>query len=395
MRRTVWSIAVLLVFVLANAANLAVWSHGMDGPVKTASNIVTVLALPAWIPLRLLFGAVASDPVWVVVANATAVLFWMGVCWTILRVRGRLGVHPAAETTCRDESRRRFLINSASGAVGLGAASVPAYATMMEPQRLVVRRYEIPIRDLPASLDGLRVLHFSDPHVGPRMPRGVLERAVEAGVQLRPDLVALTGDYVHQYPREIEQAADLLAPLVNAARIGALGVMGNHDWWAGGPKVREALREAGVWMIDNDRVWLGPDRLLRTSDPGAGSLALVGLGDLTEDTVEPARAFAGLGPATPRLVLAHQPDTAELHDLCGPGRPRMDLMLSGHTHGGQVRIPFLGTPIIPSRFGQKYAGGLVDGPACPVLVSRGVGLSVLPVRMGVPPEIGLITLRRS
>ena len=160
-----------------------------------------------------------------------------------------------------------------------------------------------------------------------------------------------------------------------------------------GPAVSDAMARAGVRMIDNARVWVDPATRRLTESETPGALALVGLGDLSEDGVRVDAAFAGVASATPRVVLAHQPDTAELDELRGGGRPRMDLMLSGHTHGGQVRIPFLGTPIVPSNYGQKYAGGLVKGPACPVLVSRGVGLSVLPIRLGVPPEIGLVVLR--
>jgi predicted MPP superfamily phosphohydrolase len=93
----------------------------------------------------------------------------------------------------------------------------------------------------------------------------------------------------------------------------------------------------------------------------------------------------------PRLLLAHEPDTAELPQL----NHRVDLMLAGHTHGGQVKLPLLGTPVVPSAFGSKYAGGLVQGPAYPVLVSRGIGTSIVPVRWGVPPEVVVITLTRA
>ena len=89
--------------------------------------------------------------------------------------------------------------------------------------------------------------------------------------------------------------------------------------------------------------------------------------------------------------LTIRPDTAE--DL--PAAVRLDLMLCGHTHGGQIRVPFLGTPVVPSAFGAKYAGGLCLGPRCPVLVNRGVGMAVLPVRLGVPPEVVLIRLKRA
>jgi predicted MPP superfamily phosphohydrolase len=94
----------------------------------------------------------------------------------------------------------------------------------------------------------------------------------------------------------------------------------------------------------------------------------------------------------PRLLLSHNPDVAEEKAFVGSGL-RVDLMVSGHTHGGQIYIPGLGAPFVPSRYGQKYAQGLVQGPTCPVFVCRGLGLSTLPLRVGVPPEIAVLELR--
>jgi len=396
MSRTRWLSVGLGLFAVTTGCNAAAWVFGLDGAFKLLSNLCMVLALPVWIPLRLVLGANPSELGWIVVVNALAVGFWLGLIWVVLEVRRGPAARTHAEETAAppDPSRRRFLFDSASGIAGVGAVALPGYATVMEPHRMLVRSYEIPIRDLPAGLDGLRLVHFSDPHVGPRMPEATVRRAVAMAADLEPDLVLLTGDYIHDGTRDIERAAALMAPLVGAARCGAIGVLGNHDWWGNGPGMRLAMRAVGVHMIDNDRLWLGEDRVLHRDRPANNTLAIVGLGDLSEDTIDVRRAFAGVHADTPRLVLAHQPDTAELAQLRAPDAPRMDLMLSGHTHGGQVRIPFIGTPIVPSDFGQKYAGGLVQGPACPVLVSRGVGMSLLPVRVGVPPEIGLITLRR-
>jgi hypothetical protein len=102
------------------------------------------------------------------------------------------------------------------------------------------------------------------------------------------------------------------------------------------------------------------------------------------------KTLEGVSESMPRIVLAHNPDTAE---TVPPG-VRVDLMCSGHTHGGQVSLPLVGTPIVPSEYGSRYAGGLCLGPSCPVVVSRGVGMAILPVRFRVPPEIGVIELVR-
>jgi predicted MPP superfamily phosphohydrolase len=166
-----------------------------------------------------------------------------------------------------------------------------------------------------------------------------------------------------------------------------------------------ALRAIGVRMLDNGRVFLdGATRRFREEGAPGESLCIAGLGDLMTDFISVHLALGGVPADVPRIVLAHNPDTAEhpqcVGESCVGGlpltaAPRVDLMISGHTHGGQVRIPFLGTPFIPSRYGQKYAGGLVKGPAFPVLVSRGIGMSLLPVRLGVPPEIVELTLTRA
>jgi predicted MPP superfamily phosphohydrolase len=111
-----------------------------------------------------------------------------------------------------------------------------------------------------------------------------------------------------------------------------------------------------------------------------------------EDATRFEAALAYVPEAMPRLMLSHNPDAAEDRDLLAI-RPRIDLMISGHTHGGQVRFPVVGSMIVPSRYGQKYAMGLVKGPVCDVFVSRGIGTTILPIRFNVPPEIAVIELR--
>src|SRR5581483_3856010 len=105
-----------------------------------------------------------------------------------------------------------------------------------------------------------------------------------------------------------------------------------------------------------------------------------------------AAALGALPAGMPRILLSHNPDVAEDRDFVEP-KWRGDLMLCGHTHGGQVHVPGMGTPVVPSRYGQKYSQGLVQGPTCPVFICRGIGMSLMPVRFGVPPEIAVIELR--
>lgn len=392
--------------VVGSWCTIQSWAVGSDGVVGAFANLLWVVSLPGWATAYALhgfgIGGGRSDPGSIIIASTMG---WgylvVGGC-VLWMVRGLLAGKRRAierdlgeETETVNTSRRAFVANSTFGGVAVVAASGPGYATLVEPWSIKVREYSVPIRDLPASLDGLRIVQVSDTHLGPRIPKSFVERAYRMAVDLKPDLIVLTGDHVHDGTKEIERAAALCEPLVRACPMGVLGVLGNHDWWGDGPGLSVMLSEVGVRMIDNDRVWIDANtRRIVDREPAEASLAIAGIGDLTDGVIDLDAAFEGIGERTARVVLAHNPDTAEIDGLASEGGDRVDLMLSGHTHGGQVRIPILGTPIVPSRFGQKYAGGLVDGPRFRVLISRGVGMSMLPVRVGVPPEIGVITLTR-
>ncbi len=390
---TLW----LLGTTLGSASAIAVWTLHLDGFVRHVANLFYMLALPGWVPIYALgFSGVRDYPIGIVLANAFAWGCWCVLIAVVFVAHARF-TRPSdeAQEGLANPSRRVFLSRSVLGVGAIGAVASPTYATLIEPWSIKVRRYTVPVRGLPTAFDGMRMVQFSDSHLGPRIPASFIRGAVEQTIALKPDLLLLTGDYIHDDVKDIDPVAELCRPMIEAARFGAVGVLGNHDWWGDGPRMSRALADRGVLMIDNDRVWLDPVSMRLTRTPVDGGMAIVGLGDLTEDTVDIRRAFDGVGDQTPRIVLAHQPDTAELHAMTHPHGPRVDLMCSGHTHGGQVRIPLLGTPLVPSSYGSKYAGGLVQGPAFPVVVSRGIGMSLLPIRFGVPPEIVEITLTRA
>jgi predicted MPP superfamily phosphohydrolase len=298
----------------------------------------------------------------------------------------------------RHVSRRRVL---AAGAGSVAAVAV-GYPMCVATRRFEVTRRAFPVRDLPPSLEGLRLVQLTDVHHGPWIPLSHVRDVVAAANALEPDLILLTGDYVHRSPAYIDPVVDALAAL--HAKVGVLGVLGNHDWWESGPATRRAFARAGIPLIDNARRVVTPDRKLTADEGGDGGaaadtvagagLCVAGVGDYYEDEQRYDAALGGLPPDMPRLLLSHNPDVAEDRAFRAAGH-RVDLMLSGHTHGGQIYVPGLGTPIVPSRYGQKYARGLVQGPACPVFVCRGVGHTVLPVRVGVAPEIAVIELSRA
>jgi predicted MPP superfamily phosphohydrolase len=214
---------------------------------------------------------------------------------------------------------------------------------------------------------------------------------VEATNALKPDLILLTGDYVHRSPAYIDPVLRELSEL--RAKIGIVGVLGNHDWWESAPLSRDCFAKAGIPLIDNDRRFISPDHQL-TGDESRGGLCIAGVGDYIEDRIRLDRALRDVPDDMPRLLMSHNPDVVEYPPLVAAST-RIDLMLSGHTHGGQIRIPGIGTPIVPSRFGSKYASGLVQGPVCPIYISRGLGTTILPLRFRVPPEITVIELQRA
>ncbi len=286
-------------------------------------------------------------------------------------------------------SRRAFLIDGPVAFGGVAVAGVSAQSVLVEPFNLRVERYTIPIRDLPRSLSGFRLVQISDTHLGPFVPPEFIARVVRRSIDLAPDAFLLTGDYVHRRTDCNSRAADLFRPLVETGR-PVLGVLGNHDWFGDGTHIAGCLARVGVRMIDNDRAFIDASSGSLVGTPPASGLCVAGLGDFSKDTMDVHAALGGVPESMPRIVLQHQPDAAE--DPIILNAPRIDLMFSGHTHGGQIRFPLLGAPVTLSRYGQKYAGGFAQGPRCPVVVSRGLGMSFLPVRIGVRPELVDVTL---
>ncbi len=247
-----------------------------------------------------------------------------------------------------------------------------------EQQRLVIETVEIAIADLGPAFDGYRIAFLTDLHTSPLVPRWWLERAVEQANALRPDLIALGGDFLDDDPHYIAALADILRPL--RARDGLVGVLGNHDHYVGAQGVREELAEAAVRELRNTALVL---------ERGGDRLAIAGVGDLEMDVVDVDAAMQGLPPDMPRVVLSHDPDVFGLW----PADHRLDLMLAGHTHGGQAHLPLIGPPYVPSQFGSRYLRGLIREGERQVYVSRGVGASGVPFRWGCPAELSLVVLR--
>ncbi|HOS80197.1 MAG TPA: metallophosphoesterase [Anaerolineae bacterium] len=292
-------------------------------------------------------------------------------------------------------TRRRFL--ALGGAALLGACvllvGLPFYATQLEPEWLEVHTVDVFLSELSPLHEGLTLVQLTDLHLGPDVTAAYLQRVVEQANAQSPDLIVLTGDFVSQSASYSRAVAEILADL--RAPYGVFAVLGNHDVWVGADEVAARLTEVGITVLRNDRVQLFPRGdplwLVGIEDAGALDCDAAGLepGPWSEQQAAVTRLLADIPPAEARILLVHTPDFVALLPA-----GRLDLVLSGHTHGGQVRLPLVGAPIVPSCEGQKYAGGWVPGSP-PVYVSRGIGLIAPAVRFNCRPELPVLRLRRA
>ncbi len=281
---------------------------------------------------------------------------------------------PEAMAAIDPVPRRVFLKRAALGACGLlGAGSV---YPLVEAKWCRVHRVRLALPRLPRAFEGRRFVFLADIHHGPYTPSSYVRQVVAQVNALRPDLILLGGDYVSVDGRYIAEGTAALAAL--RARWGTVAVLGNHDHWQGRTRSRAALDAAGITRLDNTGVWLSY---------GGDRLRVGGVGDLWTDRQNLSAALGNATDADAALVLSHNPDFVEsIHD------PRVGLVLSGHTHGGQVIVPGLDVSWAPTRFGPKYLKGLCQGPVAPVFVTTGVGTSGPPLRLFCPPEIVAFTL---
>ena len=296
---------------------------------------------------------------------------------------------------------RRGLIARGAGGILAAGTGIAGWSLVWEPAlRLRLVHYRVASPAWPRDLPPLAIACVADPHLGPpHTPPERLARVVARVNALRPDLVVLLGDYLahHRFVTRraaMPEAAAILAGL--AAPLGVQTILGNHDWWddpaaslrPGGPlpEAMAVLAEAGLPVLHNAArpvrhhgrdVWIA----------GLGSQwayrRLVRHGIGADDLEATLRAVPD--PAAPVILLAHEPDIF-------PRVPaRVAVTLSGHTHGGQVRLAGW-SPVVPSRYGNRYAWGHVEEGGRHLVVSGGIGHSILPLRLGMPSEITLVTV---
>jgi predicted MPP superfamily phosphohydrolase len=272
-----------------------------------------------------------------------------------------------------------FLILLVAALVAGSALAVRAF--WIEPRSLVVTRADIDVAPWPAE-EPLTIAVLAD--IQAAGPHLTAERVAEIVAQvnaLEPDLIVLLGDYVSQMRFSTSHVPPKATAAVLAklrAPLGVHAVLGNHDWWLDGRYIRRLLEESGIRVYENDALLL---------DAGDGRrLWIAGLADLSTRSVDLPGTLAQVTDDAPVILLSHSPDIF-------PEVPeRVALTLAGHTHGGQVNLPYVGRLLVPSRFGQRYAYGHIIENGRQMFVSSGLGNAILPVRFGVPPEIVLLRL---
>ena len=271
---------------------------------------------------------------------------------------------------------RRILRRPGLTMLSLGLADAAASRLRWSPDPEITETV-ISLRRLPAALDGIRIVHLTDIHHSIFTPLEEVERAVYLANRLEPDLVALTGDYVTFSPAYIQPVARALGRL--KARRGVFAVLGNHDFQVDADEITRALRSHRIRVLRNSR------RPLRA---GKETLWIVGVDDLWWNTDDLPTALKAVPARDAKILLCHNP-----LGIWQASRHSIDLVLSGHTHGGQVRVPGF-RHLYRSKLGERFVDGWNRLHATQIYVSRGIGKVIVPIRFDCPSEIACLNLRR-
>ncbi len=273
---------------------------------------------------------------------------------------------------------RKFLIIFLLGLLVLTANQ----AIFIEPDQLIVKRVSLTVPHWDDKLENAKFIILADIHAGaPFIDRKKLKEIVNIVNKEKPDFIFLLGDYLIKNVLggnsiKAEIIAEELGKLKASKKI--IAVLGNHDWWCGGEEVWQSFEKANIVVLENNSIKVNYNNK---------SFWVSGLADLVTRKPDLNKTFKDIKDKDPIILLTHVPDMF-------PSIPqKVSLTLAGHTHGGQVTLPFVGSLIVPSEYGQRYAEGHIVENDKHLFVSSGIGTSILPVRLGNPPEIVVLTLK--
>jgi uncharacterized protein len=258
-----------------------------------------------------------------------------------------------------------------------GAALAGCYPVFIERNLLQINRYRIPVPRLPRAFEGFTIVHLTDLHYGSLVSLKKLHKVIETANSIPRDMIMCTGDYVQEY--YATEQVDAIWPLLGKlhAPHGVLSVLGNHDHWADTERSLYWLKKTGQGLRNSTR----------KIEKAGESLWFAGGGDLWEDHFSVDLLLEQVPQDGCVITAVHNPDSADTVLKRNP-----DLFITGHTHGGQVDIPFVGTPILPVR-NKNYTSGLkYSNYGIPVFISKGIGWAMYPVRFNCVPEIAVLTL---
>jgi predicted MPP superfamily phosphohydrolase len=279
----------------------------------------------------------------------------------------------------RNVTATRFSLRKTGSLLWIsGSLVIVLFSYMLfEPFWIQKKYYLIENSDIPQVFDGTKIVFLTDIHHGRFYSKARVRKVVEDVNRMRADVILLGGDYVEGSSRYIQPCFDELKKL--RAPYGVYGVLGNHDHWQGPASCRRAMSAAGIKSIDNGAYW--------STEKGM-RIRIGGVGDHCEDRQYPERTIDSVKVSDFVLLVSHSPDYAMEITT-----DKIDYMLSGHTHGGQITLFGRYAPKVPSRYGQKLRTGLVNVKKCKVIISNGIGTAFLPLRFFARPQIVIGKLR--
>lgn len=253
--------------------------------------------------------------------------------------------------------------------------------SFIEPFRIEIKKTELISNNIPEGFSGARIIFIADIHCGFFFSQKRVSKIVEKINSLKPDIMLLGGDYVDY----ISGSSSYIKPCFDelkkiSAPLGVYGVLGNHDHAVSADLTRKSMTNAGIVILDNTAIWINKKNQ---------RIKIGGVGDMTEDSQEINPTIKDASDKDLVILLSHDPDYFEHME-----KGKVDLVLSGHSHGGQVTLFGLWAPLMPSRYGQKYRTGIIENEKSKLMITNGVGTATLPVRFFARPQINIIELKR-